>query len=144
MRSPHKRWTEAADAELRQLAESGLNRIEIARRLNRSVAATEVRASALGIRISSATARAPSGSNVLGSRDAAPRLRKYVESLAYGKRTGRVAYVMDTIKMPSPAKGAEWTEDKKFNGASELLATPSLKAAFKTALEKGCALRIEK
>jgi hypothetical protein len=76
--------------------------------------------------------------------DNAPRLRKFFESLAYGKRTGRVAYVMDAIRMPSPLPGAEWTEDKQFNAANELLATPSLKAAFKTALAKGCTLRIEK
>jgi hypothetical protein len=97
------------------LAESGLSRIEISRRLNRSVGATEVRASALGIRITGVTVRAPTGSKVLGSPDTAPRLRKYFETLAYGKRTGRVAYVMDRIKMPSPQPGAEWTEDKQFS-----------------------------
>ncbi len=51
---PRRRWTEADDAELRRLAETGLTRIEIAQRLKRSVGATEVRASNLGIKIASA------------------------------------------------------------------------------------------
>jgi len=72
------------------------------------------------------------------------KLLKFVESLAYGKRTGRVAYVHGVGTLPKPLAGAEWSEDKKFNAANELLAEPRLKTVFKTALEKGCAVRIEK
>ena len=56
-----RRWTEADDAQLRQLAVSGHNRIEIARRLHRTVGATEVRASKLGIRLPVAAGFEPRG-----------------------------------------------------------------------------------
>jgi hypothetical protein len=46
-----RRWTEADDAQLQQLAASGISRIEIARQLNRTVGATEVRAGKLGIQL---------------------------------------------------------------------------------------------
>jgi hypothetical protein len=60
------------------------------------------------------------------------------------RETGRVAYVIDASSLPVTIAGGEWGEDKKFNAAGELLAEPSLKAVFKTALEKGCAVRTEK
>jgi hypothetical protein len=72
------------------------------------------------------------------------RLRKYFESLAYGKRTARVAYVIDPTKMPPPVKGGEWSEDKQFNAANEILARPMLKRAFASALRNGCAIGTEK
>jgi hypothetical protein len=72
------------------------------------------------------------------------RLHKFVETFAYGRRTGRVAYVMGMASLPKAMAGAEWAEDKKFNAAEELLAQPNLKAVFKTALEKGCAVRTVK
>jgi len=72
------------------------------------------------------------------------RLRKFIETLAYGKRTGRVVYAMDVSYLPMTIAGAEWGEDKKFNAAEEVLADPSLKAVFKAALEQGCAVRTEK
>jgi hypothetical protein len=53
-----KPWTAADDAKLIRLAELGVNRIEIARKLNRSVGATEVRASKLGIRLPTASSLA--------------------------------------------------------------------------------------
>jgi hypothetical protein len=139
-----RRWTEADDAQLKQLAASGLDPVEIAQRLNRTVGATEVRASALGVRMSSATAPATLNGLGLSSATPAPRLRKYFESLAYGKRTGRVAYVMDMIRMPSPMAGAEWTEDNEFNAANEILARPALKKVFAVTLREGCALVTEK
>ncbi|MBV9243064.1 MAG: hypothetical protein JO314_13760 [Acidobacteria bacterium] len=55
MAFPRKPWTAADDAELSRLAENGHNRIEIARKLNRSVGATEVRASKLGVRLPTAS-----------------------------------------------------------------------------------------
>lgn len=54
MAFPRKPWTAADDVELTLLAEGGLDRIEIARKLNRSVGATETRASKLGIRLPAA------------------------------------------------------------------------------------------
>ena len=49
-----RRWTDADDEELKRLAADGeLDRIAIARKLNRSVGATEMRASTLGIQLPS-------------------------------------------------------------------------------------------
>ena len=72
-----------------------------------------------------------------------PRLRKYLEVLAYGKWTGRVAYVMDTTKIPKPTPGGEWTEDRHFNAANEILARPALKTVFASALRDGSAVATE-
>ena len=72
------------------------------------------------------------------------KLRKYFEALPYGKRTGRVAYVIDLSAMPIPSTGAEWAEDKHFNAANEILAQPMLKAIFTAALKDGCAITDEK
>ncbi len=58
-----KPWTTADDGQLKELAKSGLNRIEIARLLQRSIAACEVRASKLGIRLASATGVVPTDKN---------------------------------------------------------------------------------
>jgi hypothetical protein len=44
-------WTPAEDAELTRLAEQGINRITIARQLNRTLGATERRAARLGVRL---------------------------------------------------------------------------------------------
>jgi hypothetical protein len=44
-------WTPAEDAELTQLAEQGINRVAIARQLNRSLGAIERRAARLGVRL---------------------------------------------------------------------------------------------
>jgi hypothetical protein len=51
MRIIRKPWTASDDAELTRLAASEIDRIEIARKLNRSVGATEVRAGKLGIQL---------------------------------------------------------------------------------------------
>ena len=75
------------------------------------------------------------------------RLRKFIVTLAYGKRTGPVAYVHGQAalpKLPKPVAGAEWSEDTKFNAANEVLAEPGLKALFKTALEGDVAVKTEK
>lgn len=134
---PAKKWTAADDAAFVQLAKEGLRRGEIAERLGRTVAAVETRASILGVKMKYVTAPA------LGL-DAAPRLRKYFEALDYGKRTGHVAYVLDVTTMPNPSPGAEWVEDKSFNAANEILARPALKVMFQAALQKGCAIDIER
>lgn len=127
-----KQWTPSDDAQLLQLAQEGLPRGEIARRLGRTLGSLETRASKIGIRM---TSFAPSA----GAK-AAPRLRKYFEALPYGKRTGRVAYVTNLSAMPKPSTGAEWAEDKSFNAANDILARPTLKTAFTLALKNGCAL----
>lgn len=134
---PIRKWTASDEALLVQLAREGLSRGEIAQRLGRTVAAVETRAGNLGIKMKYVTPPA------LGL-DAAPRLRKYFEALDYGKRTGHVAYVLDVTTMPNPSPGAEWVEDKSFNAANAVLARPALKAMFQAALQKGCAIDIER
>ena len=44
-------WTDAQDAELKRLAASGTNRLELAHKLNRSVSAVEARAYKLKIQL---------------------------------------------------------------------------------------------
>jgi hypothetical protein len=66
------------------------------------------------------------------------RLRKYIEGMAYGRKTNRTAYVMKIGALPDPLPGSKWLEDTSFNAADELLRDPGLKAVFKAALESGC------
>jgi hypothetical protein len=51
---------------------------------------------------------------------------------------------MDTTKMPSPVRGAEWMVDEQFNTATAILARPSLKEVFVSALRDGSAIETEK
>jgi hypothetical protein len=67
-------------------------------------------------------------------------LRKYVEWLNRGRRTDRVAYVLDEWDLPVPLPGAEWARDSKFDAAEELQANPALEATFRDAIEKGVAV----
>jgi hypothetical protein len=71
-------------------------------------------------------------------------LRRYVEWMNGGRRTGRVAYVIIEKNMPKPAPGAEWQIDTKFNLADELLRDPDLKTVVKAALEKGAKVVIQR
>jgi hypothetical protein len=71
-------------------------------------------------------------------------LERYVEWLGRGRRTERVAYVINKSNVPKPLPGAEWQLDPKFNAAEEVLGDPALKATFKAALEKGSELVIQK
>jgi hypothetical protein len=145
---PQKRklWTAEDDADLRRLAESGLPRGEIARRLDRTLGSLEVRASTLGIKMASTYITKLTDTSVPASvrPEETPKLRKYFEALPYGKRTGRVAYAIKLRTLPKAIAGAEWSEDKSFNAAQEILARPSLKTIFKAALQQGCALMTEK
>jgi hypothetical protein len=66
------------------------------------------------------------------------RLRKYIEGMAYGRKTNRTAYVMTIGALPDPLPGSKWLEDTSFSAADELVRDPGLKAVFKAALESGC------
>ena len=66
------------------------------------------------------------------------KLKRFLEIIDYGRKTNRVAYVMQTSALPSPLAGAEWREDISFNEADELLREPKLKAVFKLAVDSGC------
>jgi hypothetical protein len=68
------------------------------------------------------------------------RLRKYIEGMAYGRKTNRAAYAMEVAALPDPIPGAAWQEDPSFSAADELLSDPELKTVFKAALESGCAI----
>ena len=54
-------------------------------------------------------------------------LKKYAEWMSRGRKTGRVAYVLDEWKLPEPRAGAEWAADNAFNAADELLRDPAMK-----------------
>jgi hypothetical protein len=65
------------------------------------------------------------------------RLKKYIEWMSRGRRSNRIAYVMNARNLPVPLPGAEWQIDERFSVADELLNHPELKAVFKAALENG-------
>ena len=66
------------------------------------------------------------------------RLRKYIEGMAYGRKTNRTAYAMQVAALPDPMPGAAWREDTSFSAADELLRDPKLATVFKAALQSGC------
>jgi hypothetical protein len=67
-------------------------------------------------------------------------LKRYIEWMARGIRTGRVAYVIDEWNLPEPIIGGEWALDSKFNAAEEILRDPDLKFIFKNAIDEGVKL----
>ena len=64
-------------------------------------------------------------------------LKRYVEWMSRGVRSGRVAYVIDDWNLPEPVPDGEWAHDGKFNAAEELLRDPEMKFIFKTAIDEG-------
>ena len=64
-------------------------------------------------------------------------LKKYVEWMSRGRKTDRVAYVMDEWDLPEPIPGANWAADKTFKAAEEVLRDPTLKDVFKSAINNG-------
>jgi hypothetical protein len=68
------------------------------------------------------------------------RLQKFVERGAYGEGPGRHAYVLQSSALPMPSEGMEWRQVEKFSAADEVLENPRLKAVFKMAIDKGCAV----
>jgi hypothetical protein len=64
-------------------------------------------------------------------------LKKYVEWMSRGRKTDRVAYVLDEWDLPEPQAGAEWAADNAFNAAEEVLRDPSLGDVFKSAIDDG-------
>ena len=71
-------------------------------------------------------------------------MKRYAEWLSRGKRTGRIAYVLDEWKLPEPVTGGEWALDAKFNAAQEILIDPGIKEVFKTVIAEGRAVVISK
>ena len=69
-----------------------------------------------------------------------PGLQKHLEWLSGGRRTARVAYVLEERNLPAAKAGAEWRVDPSFNAAKEILANPALKNVFKKAIHKGLTL----
>ena len=64
--------------------------------------------------------------------------------MSRGRKTDRVAYVLNEWDLPLPLPGAEWAADNTFNAAEEVLRDPTLKDAFKSAIENGSAVVVEK
>jgi hypothetical protein len=71
-------------------------------------------------------------------------LRKYIEWMTGGRRTGRIAYVTREWDLPTPSPSAEWQLDPKFNAAEELLRDPELKNVFKAALDNGAHVVVQR
>ena len=71
-------------------------------------------------------------------------LKKYVEWMSRGRKTDRVAYVLRERDLPDPTAGAEWAVDITFNAAEELLRDPTLKDAFKSAIDNGSTVVVQK
>jgi hypothetical protein len=67
-------------------------------------------------------------------------LKKYVEWLNRGRKTGRIAYVTSAWNVPEPTTGAEWQIDEAFNAAEELQRNPTFKAVFNSAIDNGLAV----
>jgi hypothetical protein len=68
------------------------------------------------------------------------RLQKFVEKGPSGEGPFRTAYVLGADSLPKSAEGTVWQVVETFRAGDELLDNPDLKDAFKTALEKGCAI----
>jgi hypothetical protein len=68
------------------------------------------------------------------------RLQKFVERGAYGEGPLRTAYALDVDTLPEPAEGKHWHLVDAFSAADEVLNDPALKAIFKLAIERGCAV----
>ena len=71
-------------------------------------------------------------------------LKKYAEWMSRGRKTDRVAYVLRERDLPEPTAGAEWAVDITFNAAEELLRDPTLKDAFKSAIDNGSTVVVQK
>ena len=69
------------------------------------------------------------------SKPSSSGLKRYLEWMTRGRRTGRTAYVLREWDLPAPLPGAEWAADSKFNAAEELLNDPQLKATIAAALK---------
>jgi hypothetical protein len=67
------------------------------------------------------------------------RLRRLIE-ISHEERTGRSAYVLRRETLPLPMTGSEWVEDSSFNAAEAVLADPSLKDVFASAIANGYAI----
>jgi len=63
-----------------------------------------------------------------------------VEWLNRGRRTDRVAYVLDDWDLPVPLPGDEWAQDSKFNAVEELQTNPALEDTFLDAIARGVAV----
>lgn len=67
-------------------------------------------------------------------------LQKFVEIGGAGNGSDRHAYVLRLSSLPTADEGKEWYPVENFNATDELLENPGLKAAFKMAIDKGCAI----
>jgi hypothetical protein len=68
------------------------------------------------------------------------RLQKFVEKGPRGEGPFRTAYVLDVRSLPQSDGGNRWNPVNTFSPADELLNDPDLKAVFKVAIDKRCAV----
>jgi DNA-directed RNA polymerase alpha subunit len=64
-------------------------------------------------------------------------LKRYIECLTRGRKTGRTAYVLRAWGLPPSLPGAEWTLDHKFIAIDALKTNPELRNAVASVLKTG-------
>jgi hypothetical protein len=69
------------------------------------------------------------------SKPSETTLKRYIECLTRGRKTGRTAYVLRAWDLPPSLPGAEWTLDHKFIVIDALKTNPELRNAVASVLK---------
>jgi hypothetical protein len=67
-------------------------------------------------------------------------IRKFVETLAYGRVTNRVCYSEDPAALPEPANHAEWRQDNSFHEQDAVAGDSKLTSVIEHARKHGFAM----
>jgi hypothetical protein len=71
------------------------------------------------------------------SKPSETTLKRYIECLTRGRKTGRTAYVLRAWDLPPSLPGAEWTLDHKFIVIDALKTNPELRNTIASVLKTG-------
>jgi DNA-directed RNA polymerase alpha subunit len=66
-----------------------------------------------------------------------PTLKRYIEWMTRGRKTGRTAYVIHEWDLPSCLPGAEWAIDPDFNAIEELKTNRELRKTVVNVVKAG-------
>ena len=66
------------------------------------------------------------------------KVRKFSETMDYGRTTARAAYAVDPSHLPEPKGGCEWREDPAFSETEAVRAEPELAKVLERARRTGC------
>ena len=64
--------------------------------------------------------------------------------MSRGRKTDRVAYVLNEGDLSEPKAGAEWAADNTFNAVEEMRSDPSLRDVFKSVTDTGSAVVMQR